>query len=182
MHHKEDPVQSPKEKNTDLFFYGSGGQRSRVSFTELKSRCQPVWFLLKICVFMLNDQVIFNSLWPHGLATSLLCPWDFPGKNTRVGCHFLLQESSRSRDQTCISRLSCIVDKFFIAEPPFWKHWGENQFLCLFQVLVAVGILWFVALSSVFKVHTSLSILFPLSHDLFWASLLHRHLVIVFKT
>ena len=20
-----------------------------------------------------------------------LCPWDFPGKNTRVGCHFLLQ-------------------------------------------------------------------------------------------
>ena len=22
----------------------------------------------------------------------LLCPWDFPSKNTRVGCHFLLQE------------------------------------------------------------------------------------------
>ena len=22
----------------------------------------------------------------------LLCPWDFPGKNTGVGCHFLLQE------------------------------------------------------------------------------------------
>ena len=21
----------------------------------------------------------------------LLCPWDFPGKTTRVGCHFLLQ-------------------------------------------------------------------------------------------
>ena len=21
----------------------------------------------------------------------LLCPWDFPGKNTRVGCHALLQ-------------------------------------------------------------------------------------------
>ena len=20
----------------------------------------------------------------------LLCPWDFPGKNTRMGCHFLL--------------------------------------------------------------------------------------------
>ena len=24
--------------------------------------------------------------------TRLLCPWDFPGKNTGVGCHFLLQE------------------------------------------------------------------------------------------
>ena len=23
--------------------------------------------------------------------TSLLCPWDSPGKNTGVGCHFLLQ-------------------------------------------------------------------------------------------
>ena len=22
----------------------------------------------------------------------LLCPWDSPGKNTGVGCHFLLQE------------------------------------------------------------------------------------------
>ena len=22
----------------------------------------------------------------------LLCPWNFPGKNTGVGCHFLLQD------------------------------------------------------------------------------------------
>ena len=29
---------------------------------------------------------------PHGLQpTRLLCPWDSPGKNTGVGCHFLLQ-------------------------------------------------------------------------------------------
>ena len=33
-----------------------------------------------------------NSLRPHGLQpTRLLCPWDFPGKNTGVGCHFLNQ-------------------------------------------------------------------------------------------
>ena len=33
-----------------------------------------------------------NSLWPQALQTTrLLCPWDFPGKNTGVGCHFLLQ-------------------------------------------------------------------------------------------
>ena len=24
-------------------------------------------------------------------AARLLCPWDFPGKNTAVGCHFFLQ-------------------------------------------------------------------------------------------
>ena len=29
---------------------------------------------------------------PHGLQpTRLLCPWNFPGKSTGVGCHFLLQ-------------------------------------------------------------------------------------------
>ena len=29
---------------------------------------------------------------PYGLyPTRLLCPWDFPGKNTGVGCYFLLQ-------------------------------------------------------------------------------------------
>ena len=33
-----------------------------------------------------------DSLGPHELqSTGLLCPWDFPGKDTGVGCHFLLQ-------------------------------------------------------------------------------------------
>ena len=33
-----------------------------------------------------------DSLQPLGLyPTRLLCPWNFPGKNTGVGCHFLLQ-------------------------------------------------------------------------------------------
>ena len=31
-------------------------------------------------------------MWPHRRQpTRLLCPWDSPGKNTGVGCHFLLQ-------------------------------------------------------------------------------------------
>ena len=39
-----------------------------------------------------SGSVVSDSLQPHGLQpTRLLCPWDFPGKNTRVGCHFLLQ-------------------------------------------------------------------------------------------
>ena len=33
-----------------------------------------------------------ESLQPHGLQPArLLCPLDFPGKNTGVGCHALLQ-------------------------------------------------------------------------------------------
>ena len=32
------------------------------------------------------------TLWPHGLwPARFLCPWNFPGKNTRVGFHFLFQ-------------------------------------------------------------------------------------------
>ena len=35
--------------------------------------------------------VVSNSQWPHGRhPTRLLHPWDFPGKSTGVGCHFLL--------------------------------------------------------------------------------------------
>ena len=35
--------------------------------------------------------VVSNSSRPHGLhPTRLLCPWDFPGKSTGVGCHCLL--------------------------------------------------------------------------------------------
>ena len=36
--------------------------------------------------------VLSDCLRPHGLWPSRLrCPWDSPGKNTGVGCHFLLQ-------------------------------------------------------------------------------------------
>ena len=35
---------------------------------------------------------VSDSERPHGLQPArLLCPWGSPGKNTRVGCHFLLQ-------------------------------------------------------------------------------------------
>ena len=41
---------------------------------------------------VLSRSVISNSLQPHGLQPArLLCPWDFPGKNNGVACHFLLQ-------------------------------------------------------------------------------------------
>ena len=36
--------------------------------------------------------VVSNSVWPHRRQpTRLPRPWDSPGKNTGVGCHFLLQ-------------------------------------------------------------------------------------------
>ena len=41
--------------------------------------------------------VMSYSLWPCGLwPTRLLSPWNFPGENSGVGCHFLLQEIFRA--------------------------------------------------------------------------------------
>ena len=41
------------------------------------------------CCFLFESVKVPNSLQPH--AHFLLCPWNSPGKNTGVGCHFLLQ-------------------------------------------------------------------------------------------
>ena len=45
------------------------------------------------CGAVLACSVVSDSLQPHGLQpTRLLCPWDFLGRSTGVGCHFLLKE------------------------------------------------------------------------------------------
>ena len=39
-----------------------------------------------------SHSVVSDSWWPHGLQpTRPLHPWGFPGKSTRVGCHYLLR-------------------------------------------------------------------------------------------
>ena len=58
--------------------------------------CVPIWLcrlplsMLRTCV--LGPTVVSSFLWPGGLQpTRLLCPGTSPGKDTGVGCHFLLQ-------------------------------------------------------------------------------------------
>ena len=73
----------------------SHGQRSLVGYSpwgrkqpDTTERLQFIIVLLDVLSF----SVVSNFLWLHGLqTTTLLCPWDFLGKNTGVGCHFLLQ-------------------------------------------------------------------------------------------
>src|SRR5574337_1238597 len=52
--------------------------------------------------------VVSDSVQPHRRQpTRLPHPWDFPGKNTRVGCHFLLQcmkmKSESEVTQSCLT-------------------------------------------------------------------------------
>ena len=52
------------------------------------SRPQEDAFSTHMCSVLSRVQ-LFATLWVQ--PTRLLCPWDFPDKNTGVGCHFLLQ-------------------------------------------------------------------------------------------
>ena len=54
------------------------------------------------------------SEWARIVACWLLCPWDFPGKNTGMGCHFLLWGSSWPRDGT---HVSSTAGRFFTPKP-----------------------------------------------------------------
>ena len=61
-----------------------------------------------------SHSVVSDSVWPHRLQPSrLLCPWDFPGKCTGVGCHCLLGDDIAAWLQT--SSLSY----FLIGAQPF---------------------------------------------------------------
>ena len=47
--------------------------------------------------FVTNSMCLVNGCWLFKTLSTvaqarLLCPWDSPGKNTGVGCHFLLQD------------------------------------------------------------------------------------------
>ena len=54
------------------------------------SLIQCIFTIFSACARVCS--VVSDSLWPHGMQPArLLCPRDFPGKNTGLGCHFLLQ-------------------------------------------------------------------------------------------
>ena len=58
-----------------------------------------------------------DSLWPHGLQPArLLCPWDYPSKNSRVGCHALLQGIFPT--QGSFPAFPVLAGRFFTAETP----------------------------------------------------------------
>ena len=118
-----------------------------------------LWYLyFKICVkarkkkqkkqsstllLLFSHEVMSISLQPHGLQpTRLLCPWDFPGKNTGVGRHFLLQGGLPNPG---IKSVSPFAGGFFTTEPPgkpvfhfLALHEVQGKFLVLFYTLTHV--------------------------------------------
>ena len=66
-----------------------------LSHTHRHRHTLSVLILIFHCLCICDSEsrsVMSDSLRPHGLqSTTVLRPWDFPGKGTGVGCHFLLQ-------------------------------------------------------------------------------------------
>ena len=52
-----------------------------------------VWAKCFVCSVAQSCLTLCSPMEP----SRLLCPWDFPGKNTGVGCHFFLQGISRTQ-------------------------------------------------------------------------------------
>ena len=74
-------------------------------------------------LFVQSEDVFCRSVVSDSFATpckspsgSFLCPWDSPGKNTGVGCHFLLL--LQGIFPTCVSCTHALTGRFFTTKPP----------------------------------------------------------------
>ena len=65
------------------------------------------------CGVCVSHLVLSNSATPWIVATRLLCPWNFLGKNTGVGGLSFSRGSSQLRDGNCVAYISCIDSQIF---------------------------------------------------------------------
>ena len=81
-----------------------------------RCECAPVCQLSHHCCYLVA-QLCPTLLQPCGLQpVRLFCPWDFPGKNTGVGCHFLLHRIFPDPGIELTS--PALAGRFFTTEPP----------------------------------------------------------------
>ena len=94
----------------------------------IQCRRAPKWYINSKCLFKkIFIMIIISLLCCAELCSTLCNPMDCspPGSSIhgilqariRVSCHFLLRESSQSRDRTRVSWVSCGAGGFFITKP-----------------------------------------------------------------
>ena len=103
-------------QRTNLWItHGKGGGMNWETRIDV---CVCVW----VWVCSHEYSVEYDSWQLHGLQPArLLYPWNFPGKNTAVGCHFLLQWIFQN--QIINPVVSCIAGRLFITEPLMRTYW-----------------------------------------------------------
>ena len=89
---------------------------------------------------------MFNSLQSHGLGKN---PWDFPGKNTGVGRHFLLQgifptQGSNPGLLHCRQTIYCLSHQGFPAPGPLVLiKWMDDEKVDKYIILVLLSqVIW----------------------------------------
>ena len=152
----ENANHSDKKQINDCQYKGKGrDRREEVDFGKLWGVMDMFTILIVVIVFLGVSKFISlyilsicsllyvvcacsvthlsNSLWPRGLQpTRLLCSWDSPGKNTGVGCHFLLQGIFPTQGSNP-SLLHCQADFFF-------NHWTTWEALIVCQLCLNKGV------------------------------------------
>ena len=95
---------------------------------EHESPVLLVWYMLAL---LLSWSDSFETLWT--IAHRLLCPWDFPGKDIGVSCHFLLPENlpNPGIEPTSVCCVSCIGWQFLY----HWAPWEALSHPCMIWCL-----------------------------------------------
>ena len=92
-----------------ILFSRAKNNYSSVLSKDLLFRARIFFLELSESTFSLACSVVSDSLQPHAPQPArLLCPCDFPGKNTGVVCHALFQGIFPTQDQTHVSYISRI--------------------------------------------------------------------------
>ena len=118
-----------------------------------------------VCV---SCSVLSISLSSHGLQpTRLFCPWNCPGKNTCVGCHWLLQGIVPTQgSNSCLLRLlQWQADSFYHC-----ANWGAQGFPYLLPFPPIIPLFYPFSLNSTSEIKAS-----QIWNHLVWTSRLNRH-------
>ena len=84
---------------------------------------------------MLSRSVMSDSLQPCGLwPARLLCPWNFPGKDTGEGCHFLFQEIIVTRGHPGIQPGFLLAPALQVDSSPL-SHRGSPFLTCKLNII-----------------------------------------------
>ena len=88
-----------------------------------------------------SRSVVSDSYRLHGLQpTRLLHPWDFPGKSTGVGCHCLLQVSTKEKYNCCLVAHVCpVLCNLIYCSPPGSSVHGILQARILQWVAISIS-------------------------------------------
>ena len=74
--------------------------------------------LVRVHVRVLTHSIVSDPLGPHRLQPArLVCPWDFPGKNTGLGCHVLLKAIFLTQGSNLTLGSPALAGRFFTSLP-----------------------------------------------------------------